>query len=475
MGWRLYVFRGYCDVLKKPHLNLLSVRLVLIVVFSLCLSQVISIFVKSYFTRMEFERIMLAEAVDQYALQIRALSKQTNASLPIVTSRPLTGPDRIWRSNSPVVPDNQSQQDVEAEVLSALLEYGIVPNTIMANFIDSSHLTGLIDPTSGTSPQVPPPMEANISGRFEGLDGWINAQLRSGPPPHPVSIRDIFLSIVIVLSISVFGILVIMKEVREALFSLRTAAGLIGSSNPPSPLSLSGPREFHSLISDLNRTERRVNELITEKDVMLGALGHDLRTPLTSLRLRLEEMEPIEDRNKAIETVDTLSALLEDILELARSGQKSNSGRLYDIGTIIEDVVSDAQERGESVTIENRQRIVARCNPDSIRRMLQNLIDNATRYAGSAHVVISRKSNAIQIEVYDEGPGLPKEALSEISQPFQSYEVSTASPKRGSGLGLTLVKAIARAHDGDIKIRNRSPRGLSVVVTIPTAPTTIQN
>ena len=228
--------------------------------------------------------------------------------------------------------------------------------------------------------------------------------------------------------------------------------------------------EVREAFEAFDRMEKRVTDLLVEKDVMLGAIGHDLRTPLTSLRLRIEQMDPEHMRRNAIEAVDQMAKLLGDILDLANLGSAAEQPALYDLTSLVSDVVSDYQERRDAVVLNPSKRIISYCRPSSVRRMLENLINNAISYADQASISLVEQEKHVSIIVEDDGPGLPPEAIETLMRPFQRGENSRSRSTGGSGLGLTIAQMIARAHDTELTISNRAPNGLRVEVSLHRIP-----
>lgn len=438
-----------------------------VVLIALIASHALSTVLRSYSVQSRFDHLMIAEASDQYAQQIAAILNDKNVELPAQTQRPLSVVDLIWRANENEFPDTPDAQNIEVEIRDALAGVGAVPEALFAQYAASTQFVDLGPHHNADTRRPHPPKEAWISARIDGIDGWIIAQLRSSPPPPQISPIDIAIEIAVVIFCAGIGFSVIARQIGGALGTLREAAEKVGPSGLEAPLEPNGPSDFHPVFHAFNRMDRRVAELLVEKDVMLGALGHDLRTPLSSLRIRLETMEPVEDRNEAIRAVEKTSDLLEDILELARSGKASPPTTRFDLGSILQDVVLDAQDRGENVSVDVQGTVVAPCKPDAIRRLAQNLISNAVSYAGGGNVRVDCVGEMARIVVEDEGPGLPVEKLQGILEPFQRGQDARTSKTGGSGLGLTLARAVAQAHGGELTLENRDPSGLRVTVTLP--------
>lgn len=322
---------------------------------------------------------------------------------------------------------------------------------------------------SGPPPNFrPPPSETNeivLAARLP--DGrWLSSVTFSPEPTR----GDVFLlagSTIITFVFVLAAALWIAGRLARPLRDLTAAAGRIGESSEPQQVVARGPGDVQQTIDAFNAMSRRVNQLLKEKDVMLGALGHDLRTPLASLRIRIESMEPEAEREKAVRTIEEANELLEDILELSRQGKSSEPERAMDVSMIVEDLVEDYAETGAAVTLGDMQRAVAVARPVLLRRALRNLIDNAVAYGGNARVSVVCGPSGASIHVDDDGPGMPAEALINATEPFYRGENSRNRSTGGAGLGLTLSEAIARAHGGTLKLSNRQPRGLRATVSLP--------
>lgn len=228
-----------------------------------------------------------------------------------------------------------------------------------------------------------------------------------------------------------------------------------------------GPADVRRAVDAFNAMNRRVTTLLDEKDRMLGAIGHDLRTPLASIRIRAENMEPASERERLVATVEEMHGTLEDILVLARTGRPREESRRVDVGALADALVEEYRDRGKHVTYEGDSGHVADVQPNLIRRAVRNLVDNALAYGTRARVRITSNAGAVMIEVEDDGPGIPEDQLAAVTEPFSRLEDSRSRATGGAGLGLAIVQAVASAHGGALRLSN-SDGGLSASITIPT-------
>lgn len=296
---------------------------------------------------------------------------------------------------------------------------------------------------------------------------WVNATVFSPMPPTD-EIWRLFAGTFITFAFVLGAALWIARRLSQPLRDLTAAAAKVGAGEPQE-VPVRGPGDVQQTVEAFNAMNRRVSQLLGEKDVMLGALGHDLRTPLASLRIRIETMEPEAERQKAIKTIEEASQLLEDILELARQGRSSEPVQTIDISVLVQDIVEDYAETGAPVTLTSFERSPVACRPVLFRRALRNLIDNAVAYGKTAQLSVSKTGADVLVRVEDDGPGMSDEALATATRPFMRGDVSRSRETGGAGLGLTLADAIVRTHGGSLELTNRKPNGLAASIRLPLA------
>jgi signal transduction histidine kinase len=297
---------------------------------------------------------------------------------------------------------------------------------------------------------------------------WLNGAVVTPEPPTDEIWRlgaSTFVTFAFVLGAALW----VASRLSRPLRDLQTAAARVGAANDPEEVSVRGPGDVRQTLEAFNAMSRRVSQLLGEKDVMLGALGHDLRTPLASLRIRIETMEPEAERLKVIRTIEEATQLLEDILELARQGRSSEPVKTVDVSVLVEDIVEDYAETGAPVTLAKSEKAPAACRPVLFRRALRNLIDNAVAYGQAARLSVSKSGDDVLVRIEDDGPGMSEEALTMAGRPFVRGEASRSRSTGGSGLGITLADAIAKAHGGELKLANREPHGLAATIKLPLA------
>jgi len=238
--------------------------------------------------------------------------------------------------------------------------------------------------------------------------------------------------------------------------------------DPTAPiLILEGPAEVGRAAHAFNRMQSRLRSFVDDRTAMVGAISHDLRTPLTRLRFRIEDV-PDEQREGMLAEVEEMEQMISSVLAFIRDASEPGLRETMDLRSIVEDVVEDAVFIGKPVTLEDGGKAEVEVDPLGIRRLLSNLVENAVKYGDTARVRLFTDQQEVVAEVRDNGPGLPEEELERVFQPFYRTPDAHASNKRGSGLGLAVCRSIARAHGGDVRLQ-RGDSGLVAQLRLPLA------
>ncbi|QYJ07499.1 sensor histidine kinase [Qipengyuania flava] len=242
-----------------------------------------------------------------------------------------------------------------------------------------------------------------------------------------------------------------------------------GAGAPEEPLEPSGPDDVRKLIEAHNAMQARIGSMLDEKDVMLGAIGHDLKTPLAALRVRIESVQDDTARGKMAATIEDITRTLDEILSLARIGRTDAPPEITELGALAASVVEEFEDMDQPVTLETDGRVAAPVHLTWLKRGLRNLITNALRYAGTAEVRVRREGNTAILSVADRGPGIPEDRIADMLEPFTRGEASRNRETGGAGLGLTLARAVAEQHGGTLTLANRPEGGLLAELRIPLA------
>ncbi|MNO84116.1 Signal transduction histidine-protein kinase BaeS [compost metagenome] len=212
--------------------------------------------------------------------------------------------------------------------------------------------------------------------------------------------------------------------------------------------------------------QRRIQRFVDDRTRMLAAVGHDLRTPLTSLRLRVEFIQDPEVQRKMLATLDEITAITEAAIGYGRDNAVTEPTRTMDIGTLVESLCEDLVTLGMAVSFSCNSKVILECRPDALRRAIRNLIENAVRYGECADVRVYSADKHVHISVTDRGNGIPDSELEAVFTPFYRLEHSRNRNTGGVGLGLSIVRSIARQHGGEITLINHNG-GLEAIISLP--------
>lgn len=299
-----------------------------------------------------------------------------------------------------------------------------------------------------------------------GPDRWLNVETVVPAPALAWAAPSLLASLLAGLAISLITVLVLRRMTRP-LKGLARAADAFGRGLEVAPLEEGGPEEIRHTVHAFNLMQERLKRFVEDRTRMLAAIGHDLRTPITSLRIRAEFVEDEETRAKIIETLDEMQRMIEAALSFLREEAATEPARTVDLAALVESLVADSADLGWQVDFRAEARPVLRCRSDSLRRALRNLIENAVRYGERARVLLERGRDEVRIIVEDDGPGIPPEMMERAFEPFFRLEKSRSRETGGIGLGLAIARTIARSHGGDLRLANRPEGGLRAILTLP--------
>jgi signal transduction histidine kinase len=324
----------------------------------------------------------------------------------------------------------------------------------------------------------------DLRGRPEFINGeWIVAGLlRPGSTEwtvarvplqtnEPSQLPAVLGQTLLLFIILVGGLALLLRRITRPLAQLTERVEAFGATRAvEGQLQPSGPQDTRRLIVAHNAMEARIAALLDEKDVMLGAIGHDLKTPLAALRVRIESVEDPAERRKMAATIEDITRSLDDILSLARVGRPSDPMERTDLSALVASVVEEYEDMGEPVELGATPRMVLSLRATWLRRALRNLVGNALRYGKVAHVSLQREGREAVIRIEDEGPGIPEGEIASMLEPFTRGEASRNRHTGGAGIGLTLARAIADQHGGRLVLANRvGGHGLVAELRLPLA------
>ncbi|KAA2215058.1 ATP-binding protein [Teichococcus oryzae] len=267
------------------------------------------------------------------------------------------------------------------------------------------------------------------------------------------------------------------RRLTRPVSALARAAEQLGRDVNSPPLPEDGPREVATAARAFNTMAERIRRFVGDRTQMLAAIGHDLRTPITRLRLRAEFLEDDEQRRKMLADLDEMETMVNATLAFARDDAATEPSVPLDLAALCRTVLDEAMDArpgltAEAVTYTGPERLRISARPVALKRALANLVGNALNYGGRVRLRLDGQGpkvegGLVRLLIEDEGPGIPDDCLEVVFQPFRRLETSRNRETGGTGLGLPIARNILRAHGGDVMLMNRQGGGLSALVTLP--------
>jgi len=425
-----------------PRLGL-SARLILLTVCLVLFSQLINVVIlvraQTELRQERFEAILSERVVQTVRLaeiapnRARRLSRRGGPRSTIVDEPTMAGNER---------------PRLEAKVRSLLDDEGYTDRQLVVR-----ELSGNRRPTLRVSVQL-------------SNERWVQTNVplppSARPPWRPIILQTVFLTAMLMLPAIWIG-----RRVAMPLRGLTAAADGFLTGKPSPPLPERGPPDVQALSAAFAKLEERILGALEEKSMMIGAIGHDLRTPLASLRIRVESVEDEALRDEMIASMEHLNATLEDILTFSKATRRE----------ALEEIRTDALIRrllqsypAANIAVAEEQVATLTCASEAILRALRNLLNNAQQHGGGAELAVEILDEQVALHVRDKGPGIPADQLEALQRPFQRAEGSRNRSHGGAGLGLAIARAVAKAHGGDLRLSNRQGGGLQASMILPLKP-----
>lgn len=379
---------------------------------------------------------------------------------------------RVTLSTAPLLPSTVADQNNAA----------IAIGNVLAEELKSwaQQIRVRLPGSDAAAPMMPGPHVMMMDGGMHVMGSWRDLQVsvllndgqwlsfatmvpKTGPAVSWQFIVSMALMGLVVLVVSIWAI----GRVTAPLAAFAQAATALGKNLKAEPLQESGTREVRQATRAFNDMQTRLIRLIEGRTRMLAAISHDLRTPLTLLRLRAESAPECEDREKMLATINEMNGMIGSVLDLARSNASLENRRPMDLTALVESIVDDMKDAGFPVTMQPSSGVIYECYGAALKRAVTNLIDNAVKYGRTARVAICEVPTLLKIIVEDEGPGIPEHELSRVTEPFYRVEESRSREGGGAGLGLAITVSVIEAHGGELKLANRREGGLRAEVRLP--------
>ncbi|WP_375196797.1 ATP-binding protein [Sphingobium sp.] len=284
---------------------------------------------------------------------------------------------------------------------------------------------------------------------------------RLAKPPSTLA-NPVYL-LLILLSSAALAIIV-ARLVAKPLRRLELAAEAFSVSMDPEEIPERGPEEVRAALSTFNLMQRRVRAGFAERTQLLAAISHDLQTPLTRLRLRLELVENEELRARLLQDHQAMMTLVREGLDLAASTESQEDWSVIDIDSLLTSMAEDAQDLGSPVRFLKGCGGTIRVKPNALTRCISNLVNNAVKYGGSADISCMRQTGRVLIEVRDHGPGIAPDQLDQMFEPFTRGAASQPGGRPGTGIGLTIARSLALSFEASVRLANAADGGLIAAI-----------
>jgi signal transduction histidine kinase len=270
-----------------------------------------------------------------------------------------------------------------------------------------------------------------------------------------------------VISVTLLGLWA-ARALTAPLSAFAKAAESFSLNGAAAPLPERGPEEIRSVAKALNRMRERITTLIDDRTRMLAAISHDLRTPITRMRLRSEFIEDDAQRGRMLRDLDQMRSMLESVLSFLRNDRKLESMTLVDVASTLQLVADQFADIGHRVAYDGPEHAMATVRPDDLYRSITNLVENAVRFGAEATIRLTVAPDTITIDVEDDGPGISDERKNVMLEPFvRGDDARNMDEAAGFGLGLSIARAIVLAHGGELSLNDRQPHGLIVRIELP--------
>ena len=259
----------------------------------------------------------------------------------------------------------------------------------------------------------------------------------------------------------------LLQRTTQPLKQLALQAERLGRGDKAEPIAESGPREIRNTLSAFNRMQDRLDRFVSDRTRMLAAISHDLRTPLTTLKLRCEFLPDGEDKQKIQQSLTVMEQMLSATLQFAREDGLAEPIRSLDLPSLLQSLCDDLQDNGHDVSLISQEAVIYRARPTALRRALQNLLDNGVKYGAKVEAELKVSASQIQISIRDFGPGIPSKQLEEVFKPFTRLDTARNMEDGSIGLGLAIARTLIHQHGGQLLLSNHAQGGLVAQIFLP--------
>jgi signal transduction histidine kinase len=419
--------------------NTLAVQLIVVTALAVALSNIAVAFWFEYGNEQQTATAANERVLDRAASVAITLSAVPNPTRHVVIDHMSS---RLWKFLQVPVPGKPLPMTPDEQILARHLG-DMLPDKMPNKHLISVQINRPLDSFPGDS--LPPHSSSDRAVRaIVPIDSktMLSGVFVRPPAPWPL---EMFVAAVVAILVASLGAALVARRVVRPLSELTNAAATVAVGSGTPHVNEEGPVDVRNAAIAFNAMAEKVTRTLESQRHLLSAVGHDLRTPLTAMRINLEFVEDDELREGLMRNLEELQILTEQVLAAAK-GAGGERPRQVDLSALVESLCTDLDELGEPVSWVNHSPAPISCRPNEIKRAVRNLVENAVAYGHKAEVRISDTSDGYEVLVEDEGPGIPENDRQRVFEPFVRLESSRNEATGGTGLGLTLVKAIAEGH-----------------------------
>lgn len=465
-------------------------QIALTILVGFLLSFILTLYLLSYDKSQRLNQLSTAGAL-QRATALAATLQQTPKELHASILRASGSADfRVSLSRFPQVQQSHAPKRVIEQLLAHLQESGVTNAHIalintgerpMMDFSEhhenSMHRSMASMMGNGFSRHMGysggehqyPQYNATVNGSLQLTTGqWLNFSSGIANDMTHWS-TGVLIALIGMMMLTTLAALLIIRSALKPIAALGRAATSFAHNKQVVEVDNNGPKDLAPTIDAFNDMQQQVTSYIKERTKLLAAISHDLRTPLTSLRLRLEFIEEGDDREQMLATINTMERMLTETMRFAKNDAEKEVRQMTNIDSLLQTIVDEYDEKGIEIGYSNSTALTANIPPLSLRRMIENLVNNAIQYAGAEAVItlsMEHDEQFLTVYVADNGVGIPEDKLDEVLKPFTRLNEARDTAGSNVGLGLSITHSLATAFGGKLQLEANQPHGLKASVTI---------
>jgi signal transduction histidine kinase len=362
------------------------------------------------------------------------------------------------------VPFSSTNQSVPAPTIASTISNSLDAEIdfVRASFVNMTQSD--FDYSECDSSEMRFPFEGMVLSLRITQDTWLNTEIHPHEWHLTPQLADWFLRSSIAFLIIGAVALLFIRRMHQPLKKLTEATRTFASELRVTEIEESGPSDIKDTIATFNSMQRQVIEGMETRGNTLAAISHDIRSPLTALRIKAELVDDERVRDDLIASIEKMEKITSSALDFLRGESRNEPKKQTDLRALVESECVEFRDRGERVDFDFKDSIHVECRPQALARAVSNLIDNAVKYAGSAYVSISDLEIGVEISVCDTGPGISVDQIEEALKPFGRLSEARESKTGGFGLGLAIVESVAKGHDGSLSLKQNSAAGLIATI-----------